>query len=165
LLGLNGKADATPEMAVSSRGQTPETYLGSARAARFASPEKLADGATIFSLPKFLPIDHWALSGKWHIEGERIIASEVGAKLQLNFTAGKVFLVLGAHDGNPVKAKLTLNGEPVATAAGKDAPDGILTVAGHTLYELINQGEVKNGLLEINVENPGLEAYAFTFGS
>lgn len=165
LLGLDQKADAVPEASVSIKDQTPETYLGTSRAEHFASPEKLVGDSANFSLPKFLPTDHWALSGKWRIEDERIISQQAGAKLQLNFTAGKVFLVLGTQTKKPITATLTLNGEPINVAAGKDAPRGILTIKNHTLYELVNQPSVKNGLLEINVSEPGLEAYAFTFGN
>ena len=166
LLGLDANASTTPETPVSNAGQTSETYLGTARAENFASPEKpMPDQTQQFTLPKFLPSNHWALSGKWHIEGERITAADAGAKLQLNFTAGKVFLVLGTHDGKPVDATLMLNGKPLTTAAGKEAPNGKLTADQHTLYELVNQDAARNGLLEITANAPGLEAYAFTFGT
>lgn len=165
LLGLDQNADAAPEVSVSSQAQTPETYLGTDRAANFSSPQKLELGDATFSLPKFLPTDHWALSGKWQVEGERIVAQQAGAKLQLNFTAGKVFLVLGTQGGKSVKATLTLNGEALSASAGKDSPDGVLTVKNHTLYELVNLQSAKNGLLEITARESGLEAYAFTFGN
>ena len=165
LLGLDTTAKEEPEAALSSKGQTPETYLGSARAASFASLEKPSGNAVNFSLPKFLPADHWALSGKWSVEEERIVSVGAGATLQLNFTARKVFLVLGTRDGKPVKARITLNGEPLGASAGKDISDGTLTVKNHTLYELVNQSSVKNSLLEITAIEPGLEAYAFTFGN
>ena len=167
LLGLDANGSiAAPEAPISSTGQTPETYLGSARAKNFASLEKLLPNKTqSFTLPKFLPSNHWALSGKWHTESERITAAEASSKLQLNFTAGKVFLVLGTRDGKPVKATLTLNGEPLGDNAGKDVPHETLTVGRHTLYELVNQGTAHNGLLEITADSSGLEAYAFTFGN
>ncbi len=165
LLGLDAKAQAEPEVRLFSKGQTPETYLGTDRATNFSSPEKLAPSSTTFSLPKFLPADHWALSGKWQVEHERIIAKALGAKLQINFTAGKVFLVLGTNTGKPIQATIILNGEPLAASQGKDAPGGILTVKNHTLYELARQPSTQNGLLEITASEPGLEAYAFTFGN
>jgi hypothetical protein len=40
----------------------------------------------------------------------------------------------------------------------------VVTVIRNTLFELINQKESKRGLLEIESDAPGLEAYAFTFG-
>ena len=166
LLGLDVNAQAAPEAPVSSNNQTPETYLGIARAQNFSSAEKLvADQPQHFSLPKFLPSNHWALSGNWYTDAERITAKDAGAKLQLNFTAGKVFLVLGTKDGKPVTATITLNGEPLSSAAGKDSPNGKMTVDHHAVYELVNQSKVRNGLLEITANTPGLEAYAFTFGN
>lgn len=166
LLGLDNKVEAAPEVPVSSRDQTNETYLGSARAQNFSSPEKLVKGTVqSFTLPKFLSSDHWAISGKWHVEGERIIAMEAGAKLQLNFTAKKVFLVLGSHEGNAVTATIMLNGEAVGNAAGKDVQEGQVAINQHTLYELVNQGSEKNGLVEITANSSGMEAYAFTFGN
>lgn len=165
LLGLGDKADAAPEKAVFSREQTPETYLGSARAAHFASPEKRAAITQTYSVPASLPADHWALSGKWYREAEHITSQAAGAKLKINFTAGKVFLVLGTKDGKPVKATLTLNGAPLGNNVGKDVVGGVLTVKHHMLYELVNQQSSTNGLLEITALDAGLEAYAFTFGN
>jgi len=40
----------------------------------------------------------------------------------------------------------------------------VVTVGRNTLYELIDQQTPKSGLLEIEADAPGLEAYAFTFG-
>lgn len=141
LLGLN-KIDMSPDAAVSSVGQTPETYLGRARASNFSTN------------PEILPLNHWGLSGKWHIEEERIISEEAGATLRLHFTAGKVFLVMGAPKDQSIKVNIKLNGNPA----------GQLTINQHKLYTLIEQKGSKEGLLEITADAPGLEAYAFTFG-
>ena len=73
-------------------------------------------------------------------------------------------MVLGSQDNKPIQVTVTLNGKPVTTLAGADAPNGILTVTRHALYELIDQKDVANGLLEITAKQPGLEAYTFTFG-
>ena len=165
LLGLDKIASSPSETAASSRGQTPETYLGNNRASHFSSPEKIGDDMQTYSLPESLPVDHWALSGKWRIEGERIVAQEAGAKLRFHFNAGKVFLVLGTPEGQSVEATITLNGEAPANASGKDAQGGKLTIDRHTLYELIDQPTARDGMLEITAQTPGLEAYAFTFGN
>lgn len=165
LLGMDAKTENAPEPSVTGRGQSPETYLGYERATNFSSPENpVYDAVQTYSAPKHLPADHWALAGAWHIENERIVSAEPGATLRFHFIAGKVFLVLGTHTGKPVTATLTLNGKPLGAHAGKDTPGGVLTVGGHTLYELVNQPESKEGLLEITAA-PGLEAYAFTFGN
>lgn len=165
LLGLGATADNVPEQVVTSRDQSPETYLGYKRGENFVSPEEVkADEAKVYSAPKFIPNDSWALSGKWTIGEEKSTAENPGASLQYNFVAGKVFLVLGSRDGKPIEARITLNGAPIADSAGKDVKDGVITIDGHTLYELVSANEVKNGLLEITSMTEGLEVYAFTFG-
>ena len=140
LLGLNTISTGSAKV-IGSTNQTPETYLGRSRASNFANNTTK------------LPRDHWSLSGQWRIEDERIISALAGAKLQLNFTAGQVFLVMGAQE-KPVKVNIMLNGLPV----------GQLTISQHKLYKLVGQQNSKPGLLEITADAPGLEAYAFTFG-
>ncbi len=116
-----------------------------------------------FQYPDALRQDHWALSGAWKQTPERITAEGRGAKLKLHFKSAKVFVVLGSKDGTSLDATLTLNGVSLGAVAGADAPNGTVTVKGHTLFELVNQSTVQAGVLEISAP-PGLEAYAFTFG-
>ena len=156
LLGLDKKADAGATGTNESfTRQSPETYLGYDRADHFSSPEDMKnDVPENYTAPKFIPVDHWALSGSWTVGAEHITANTAGAAIQYNFTAKKVFLVLGTKSGKPVTAKIKLNGEVYQS----------LNVHQHTLYELITQKESGNGIVEITAEEPGLEAYAFTFG-
>jgi cytochrome c biogenesis protein CcdA/thiol-disulfide isomerase/thioredoxin len=166
LLGLKGEAAPVAAVNEFSPDQTPETYLGYARAHNFASPENpKLDGVRSYSFPAKLVRNEWALRGKWKIESEKIVAEEKHDVLRLNFKARKVFLVLGSASGKPIQASIKLNGVAVGGNAGKDAPQGTVTVARNTLYELIDQQAMKSGLLEIETKQPGLEAYAFTFGS
>jgi len=163
LLGLeDGAKESGMHEPGYSAGQTPETYLGADRAERFAGDNLVRKGAHRF--PTVLAQDAWALQGKWRVEGERIVAAEKDAALRLRFHGRKVFLVLGTADGKPVRLHLRLDGAPPGGRAGKDAPGGVVTVERNTLYELIDQSEAKDGLLEIRAEQPGVEAYAFTFG-
>jgi cytochrome c biogenesis protein CcdA/thiol-disulfide isomerase/thioredoxin len=166
LLGLKEKGETIrvegPSFAL---GQTPETYLGYARAENFGGKERVVfDAPGSYRFPASLPDGEWTLSGTWKVEREKIVADKRGAALRLNFKARRVFLVLGTASGKPVHVSLKLNGEAVGNNAGKDAPAGAVTVDRNTLYELIDQKTPKNGLLEIETDAPGLEAYAFTFG-
>jgi len=154
LLGIGEKAAAEPETKIQA-GQTPETYLGYGRAARFGGASPLVrDRKTLYLFPATLPANNWALSGAWEIQREKIVSGEKGSALRLNFTAQKAFLVLGPAAGKPLHATLRLNGKPAGT----------ITVDRHTLYELADQKTFGGGLLEIEADAPGLEAYAFTFG-
>jgi hypothetical protein len=132
-------APVAPELRIN---QTPETYVGSYRATRY-----LKTGSE-------LPADYWRTTGDWTIEGEKLISAAAGAGLQFHFKAQKVFLVMGTVSGEAIQVKISLNGHPA----------GVITVDRHTLYQLIDQHSFKEGLLEIKVDEPGLELYAFTFG-
>jgi cytochrome c biogenesis protein CcdA len=155
LLGLKGaaesKADNQPAF---SDNQTSETYLGYDRAERYAGSPVQKDNAAEYKFPGKLAADQWSLQGNWKIQSEKIISGD-NAALRFNFTARKVFLVLGTSGNKPVKLSVRLNGKEVKT----------ITVDKHTLYELADQKTVKSGLLEVQSSDAGLEAYAFTFGN
>lgn len=156
LLDVKDKAEATPEAATSIEGQTPETYLGAARAKNFIDKNKseLERGEQSFSFPEFLPIHNWALQGGWKVEGEYISAAKKDSALRLNFYAKKIFLVMGNATEKPITATIWLNGKAVTE----------IIVNQNTLYELANQTTAQNSLLEITASDAGLELYAFTFG-
>ena len=163
LLGLKGEVAPMRAEAPYDSGQTPETYLGYGRAERYADEGVVRqDAPAHYSFPKSLSRHAWALNGMWSIGGQRITAGK-GASLRLHFHARKVFLVLGSASGKPVEARLTLNGRPLGESAGSDARGGVVHIDGHRLYELVDQKSAKDGLLQIDAD-PGLEAYAFTFG-
>ena len=165
LLGLDGKIAPVTAAAPYTRGQTPETYLGYARADRFANDGLKRDSIADYKLPDIVAPNHWALDGRWQSDGEKIVAAASNARLQLNFSAKKVFLVMGTANGQPVSATVRLNASEPADKAGADAPAGKITVDQHRLYEIVNQGAMANGVVEIIADQPGLEAYAFTFGN
>jgi cytochrome c biogenesis protein CcdA/thiol-disulfide isomerase/thioredoxin len=174
LLGLGPEtARAAPEMPnFAAMVETPETYLGYARAQNFASEGgEQHDQSASYRFPSVLLLNQWALGGEWRIEAEKIATSAtfattktVSPALRLNFIARKVFLVLGTEDSKPRKVRVWLNGQPSGSAGGADVKGGVLTVDHERLYELIDQGSVKNGQLELQTDDPGLQAYAFTFG-
>ncbi len=162
LLGLKPVAEAAP--APQTRATiTPETYLGHARAQHYAGSALQKDTAADYIFPSELKPDQWALEGGWKVEGQKITATKPGAALRLRFTAKRVFLVVGTANDMPASATLTLNGQPL-THAGKDAPGGTLKVEKPRLVELVAQDGISEGLLEIQADTAGLEAYAFTFG-
>lgn len=150
--------------------QTAETYLGTSRAERLqnASLMNIAQQVNQYSYPRELEADGWALDGEWQRYDERSVARGKDAGIRLNFRGGKVFLVLGSEGAKPVKAEILLNGKPVADKAGRDVKDGVVEVKEHRLYELIdlkrNGASGEANIIEIKAREPGLEAYAFTFG-
>lgn len=166
LLGLDDTLPGMAEQAVFSDNQTPETYLGYARAERFDSAEPMVrDQVASYHLNPLLARNRWALSGKWHVGPHKITAQGPGSTLTLHFYGRKVFLVMGTASGKPVTATVTLNNRPLGKNAGVDVKDDTVTVTGDTLYNLIDQHRLQAGMLTITSHDGGLEAYAFTFGS
>jgi cytochrome c biogenesis protein CcdA/thiol-disulfide isomerase/thioredoxin len=139
---------------------TPETYLGAARAERFTNP-KLSPGLHDFAAPAEVPPNEFAYRGPWRIELDSATAG--GGSLELDFGARRVYLVLGTIDGQPRQVRVTLDGEPIGTAAGADVHGGTVTVRSHRLYELVDLPQVGQHLLRLEPE-PGVVGYAFTFG-
>jgi cytochrome c biogenesis protein CcdA/thiol-disulfide isomerase/thioredoxin len=172
LLGMKEQAGMNPVLPPALRDETPETYLGYARAERFLALSQLQKDAVASYMPTNLVQEHnWSLGGVWKVEREKITSAGAGAYLRLSFKAKKVFLVMGATDNRPQKVTLKLNGAALSeAAAGKDVlrnvltNDSTVTVGGHALYELVSQPTPENGLLDITAEGPGIEMYAFTFG-
>src|SRR5262249_48150459 len=148
-----------------TENETPETYLGYARAERFdnVAPQQ-HDVTAIYNPVQPLPLDHWTLKGSWRMENEKTVAVDNNAALQLHFNARKVFLVMGTTDNKPVKISIGINGASAGKDSGKDVHDNALTVTRHAIYEIVDQGTAKEGQLEITAQQPGLEVYAFTFG-
>jgi cytochrome c biogenesis protein CcdA/thiol-disulfide isomerase/thioredoxin len=140
---------------------TPETYLGAARAERFTNA-MLAPGLHEFSAPASVPADEFAYRGKWRIGLDSATAAG-NASLDLDFGARRVYLVLGSP-GHSRRLRVQMDGHPIAAAdAGSDVSDGIVTVTGHRLYDLVDLPRAGRHLLTLEPE-AGVEGYAFTFG-
>lgn len=145
--------------------QTPETYLGSNRATNFANENNLLANSTNYIYPKNLALNQWALDGEWQQDSQKITALAKNSALKIYFHAKKVFLVLGTEDNKTITIELFLNGSPIGKFSGKDVVNNQVVVKNAALYELVNLPKAENAVLEIKTTAPGVQAYAFTFGS
>jgi cytochrome c biogenesis protein CcdA/thiol-disulfide isomerase/thioredoxin len=141
---------------------TPETYLGAARAERFANP-MLSPGSHDFGNPPAPGADEFAYRGRWRI-GLDSATAEGRSALELAFGARRVYLVLGSDDGRPRRMRVLLDGRPIPDAlAGRDVHGGSVEVAAHRLYDLVDLAAVGRHDLTLLPES-GVTGYAFTFG-
>jgi hypothetical protein len=165
LLGLSPQSMQQSGDKTSGANLTPETYLGYERAENFAQGSAIVRDQS-FDYPAIvtLSLNEWGLEGKWLVDKQKITAQEAGSKIKLHFLARKVFLVLGTSSGQPITAKILLNGQPIGKLAGKDVQNDMVTVANETLYELVSLDSFGEGILELQAMGSGLQAYAFTFG-
>jgi|GEM_PF-2277504 len=102
-----------------------------------------------------------ALGGGWAVHANqygRIIALVVLAFLGLTLLSTHLALGPGS-DGKPVRFRVTIDGK----APGADHGNGIVTE--QRLYQLVRQANGSGErLFEIAFLDPGVQAYAFTFG-
>jgi hypothetical protein len=148
--------------------RSPENYTGYERAENFSSPGGVVpDRPHVYTAPALLRLNHWSLSGQWTAEEHAVTAGAAGAQVAYRFHARDLHLVMGTTTpGISVRYQVLLDGQPPGTAHGIDVDDeGRGTVTDPRLYQLIRQtGPVDERTFEITFLDPGVQAYAFTFG-
>jgi hypothetical protein len=146
--------------------KSPETYLGTARMKNFVSPGGARRDVATYTVPDALSLNQWGLTGRWVIGSQSARLAAPGGTIRFRFEARDVHLVLGSADGKPIRFQVTLDDRAPGTDHGGDIDAaGNGTVTGHRLYQLIRQRDPKGEhVFEIRFLDPGVEAYAFTFG-
>lgn len=143
---------------------SPETYIGYSRADRFVSPGgQLKDAAKAYAASP-LSLNDWTLEGRWTVGKQSAVLNAAPGAIAYRFKARDLHLVLGS--ARPVRFRVTVDGKAPGADAGVDVnPDGTGTVSGERLYQLVRQkGEVRERTFRIEFLDPGVEAFAFTFG-
>lgn len=148
--------------------RSAETYLGHLRAERFASPGGFVrDTGHEYVAPPRLPLNAWALAGRWLVGSEYATAQSTGARIVYRFHARDLHLVLGpSATGRRVRFRVTIDGKPPAGDHGTDTNDaGNGMIEGQRLYQLVRQkSAVRERTFAIEFLDPGAQAFAFTFG-
>jgi cytochrome c biogenesis protein CcdA/thiol-disulfide isomerase/thioredoxin len=174
---LTGRAAAADDADLKS----PETYIGYARASGFAAPsDGAAAGLVQDHVHDYLPparptLNEWGLGGQWQVGAEQAQLAAPAGHIVFRFHARDLNLVLGPSvDGRTIAFRVLLDGKAPGDAHGVDSDaEGRGTVTGHRLYQLIRQDDAvdKNGgsamqdhVFDIEFEDAGVQAYAFTFG-
>lgn len=140
-----------------SKVKTPETYLGSERLQYLVNLPKVSclSGSCSYSFTPSTGSGRagYELMGQWKIDGEYAMLEKGEGAIRIAFTANKVNLVAGA--GGPVRAVVYVDG-----ALHKE-----VTIEAHDLYNLVDLGGAYGShSMEIRFLDPGVSAFAFTFG-
>lgn len=148
--------------------RSPETYIGYERAEHFASPGGLKhDSPRRYAAPGSLTLNQWSLAGRWSVGSQQATSLSPGGRIRFRFHARDLHLVLGSGaEGKPIRYRVTLDGRAPGKEHGVDTDEqGRGTVTGHRLYQLIRQsGPIQDHVFEIEFSEPGVQAFAFTFG-
>ncbi|MDX2274081.1 MAG: cytochrome c biogenesis protein DipZ [Hyphomonadaceae bacterium] len=157
--GASAPASAEPP-------QSPETYIGYRRRENFVSAEQRTDAVYTYETPTTLQLNQWGLVGEWKVMRQSAELSTAGGAIRFRFNARDLHLVLApGADGAPVRFRITIDGRAPGAAAGMDvnaAGEGV--VREERLYQLIRGGGDGERSFEIEFLDPGVRAFAFTFG-
>ncbi len=168
-LGIDGPAAAGAQAAADNADmRSPETYVGYARAEHFSSPGgEPHDSPHDYTAPAQPGLDDWGLAGLWNVGNEQATLAKPGGRIVYRFHARDLHLVLGpGRNGAPVRFRVTIDGTAPGASHGADVDaDGVGTVTGQRLYQLIRQsGPIADHTFAIEFLDPGVQAFAFTFG-
>src|SRR5262249_23791566 len=112
-------------------------------------------------------LNEWSLTGQWTVGNERAQLEEKDGGIVYRFHARDLHLVLGpASPGSRIRFRITIDGRPPGDAHGTDTDaDGNGAVDSQRLYQLVRTPEpIADHTFEIRFLDPGVQAYAFTFG-
>jgi cytochrome c biogenesis protein CcdA/thiol-disulfide isomerase/thioredoxin len=166
IVSVNGSGvqAAADESQVSS----PETYIGYDRAANFAAtPAVVKDEPGKYTLPATPALNQWGLGGEWNVQAEKAVLVRPPGQIVFRFHARDLHLVLGPAQGmKPVRFRVLLDGHAPGADHGVDIDaQGQGVVDAQRLYQLIRQhGDVSDHTFTIEFEDPGAQAFSFTFG-
>ena len=174
--GVTGIGDGTVSVAGSGfeaaadweNLRSPENYLGYERTANFASRGGAdTDRRRVYSAPTRLSLYEWALAGEWTMGSQAAVLNKASGQIVNRFHARDLHLVMGPpRPGNPVRFRVTIDGQPPGAAHGLDVDEaGNGTAVEQRLYQLLRQQRpIVDRTFAIEFLDAGVEAYAFTFG-
>ena len=125
------------------------------------------DETVTYHAPQSLKVNQWALDGRWLVGDETARLDSPDGRIVYRFRGRDLHLVLGpGRDGQPVRFRVRIDGRAPGADRGTDVDtDGNGTVTGQRLYQLVRQANGSGErTFEITFLEPGVLAYAFTFG-
>jgi cytochrome c biogenesis protein CcdA/thiol-disulfide isomerase/thioredoxin len=158
-------AEAAADMA---NDNSPETYIGYARAENFASPQEMAeDQLAAYTIPASLGLNQWALGGTWRDSAQAARLINTPGGIAFHFQARDLHLVLGpGKPGETIRFRVLIDGAAPGADHGADTDaQGYGVVDSQRLYQLVRQsGTVRERVFTIQFLDPDVDAYSFTFG-
>lgn len=146
-----------------SRPQSPEIYFGAARNVYLGNGASEKRGLQTFVEPAGIRTNVLYLVGEWEIQNEFAENKNEGEKIIFRYQAQNVFMVASSEE--KVRAKILLDGKPLAEEAGEDVRESEVTIKESRLYKLIHESKGwSEHTVEIIIESPGLSVFTFTFG-
>jgi hypothetical protein len=105
------------------------------------------------------------LQGDWRIDRQYVELRKGTGTIMLPFTAGEVNLVMQPGPSGSAAVTVLLDGKPVGDLRGADVgPDGVARVDRSGMIRLVAGATRRRHVLTLVTSDPGVRAFAFTFG-
>ena len=105
------------------------------------------------------------LEGDWRSERQYVELRKGTGKIVLPFTAGEVNLVMQPGPSGSAAVSVLLDGKPVGDVRGADVgADGVARFDGPRMIRLVAGAARRRHVLTLVTSDPGVRAFAFTFG-
>jgi thiol-disulfide isomerase/thioredoxin len=140
---------------------SPETYFGSARNQYLANGNPSVSGPQTLVLPAEIQLNELYLGGTWNF-ADQYAENTGNASIVFQYNAKNVYFVASADNATDVQ--VLLDGKPITDNAGADVRNSVVTVQADQLYSIVQGSDYSTHTLELDVPDPGLRAYTFTFG-
>jgi hypothetical protein len=148
--------------------RSPENYVGYERSEQFASPGGAVLGRShVYTNPTQLRLNQWALAGDWTMNRGSVALNDADGRIASRFHARDLHLVMGpSARGASVRFRVLLDRQAPGVAHGADVDEqGIGIATEQRMHQLIRQpAPIVDRLFEIELLDPGVDAFAFTFG-
>lgn len=131
---------------------SPEIYFGAARNENLANGTPGRVGRQTFASPNSPKLNGLYLVGDWNLTNEYAENLNSSSKIVFKYNAKDVYFVASSKEG--VTAKVFVDGSLSQTIQIKE----------NKLYTLVSGEDYGTHTLEIEIQNPGLQAFTFTFG-
>jgi len=105
------------------------------------------------------------LEGDWRSERQYVELRKGNGTIVLRFTAGEVNLVMQPGPSGSAAVTVLLDGKPVGDARGAGVgADGVARFDGSGMIRLVAGASRRRHVLTLVTSDPGVRAFAFTFG-
>lgn len=145
---------------------SPEIYFGSLRNTLLGNGRPGISGPQTFTEPQNALSNVLYLDGAWTIASEYAENTSAPAKIVFRYQAKHVYMVARAN--SEVRIRVLRDGVPVGVLGGADVSNengvSVLRVKDDQLYHLVSESGREEHTLELIIENPGFQAFTFTFG-
>ncbi len=147
-----GMTNPTGTQEVGPGIKSPEIYLGARRSSGLGNGSITVGKTQTFVAPKTVTLNTTYLGGQWSFTDEYIESAGSNSKIIFRYGAKRIFFVASSEKENTVK--ILQDGKLVKE----------IKVQADQLYTLMENAEAGEHTIELQISNPGLKAFTFTFG-